>query len=321
MTMSQLVLANVVALIAGTGWLARLTLPSSQGVRVRNAFLLRRGEDADFAWTPDKVPASFRVEKLRPPASIFAAATAVRAASEPGDWNQARALVTMLVRNWKSDGPIQSDLATTYDRIIAGSGYCADYVRVYLAAATGIGLFCRQWAFAFDGFGGHGHTFVEVFDRQRAKWIFLDVHNNVFATPAGSDEPMSGGDLRRALLDGAEIEFRRAGDGRLGFRHFDKLLDYYRRGVDQWYLWWGNDVVARDGMGVSGALMVVSGRLANVATSALYLPPMMVIVTPSNADTIVRMERLRKRVMTAFLVVGGLATLGGLQLLMGRPWR
>ncbi len=42
----------------------------------------------------------------------------------------------------------------------------------------------RQWGFSFDGFGGHGHTVVEVYDRQRGKWLLLDVFNNFHAVDA-----------------------------------------------------------------------------------------------------------------------------------------
>jgi len=321
-TMSQLVLANVVALIAGTGWLARLTLPSTQGVRVRNAFLLRRGDAKDFAWTPKDVPADYRVERRRAPEAIHAAAVAVQTSTpRSDDWQLARGLVTMLVKNWKSDSAIQADLATTYDGIVAGSGYCADYVRVYLAAAVAVGLFCRQWAFSFDGFGGHGHTFVEIYDSQRVKWVFLDVHNNVYASRAGSEEPLSGLELRQALLDRAAVEFHRAGDGRLGFRHFDKLLDYYRRGVQQWYLWWGNDVISRDTAGISRALTPISGRLANVVTSAFCLPAIVAIVSADNEGEIAKMERLRRDVSMTLRVVVVLVALVGLQFVIGRLWR
>jgi hypothetical protein len=310
--MSQLVIVNVVALIAGTGWLARLTLPSSQGVRVRNAFLLRRGAEKDFQWTPDNVPRDFRVEKQPAPAA--------RTTAGDGDWQLARGLVTMLVQNWKVDGAIQADLATTYDRIVAGSGYCADYVRVYLAAARTVNLFCRQWAFSFDGFGGHGHTFVEVYDRQRRKWIFLDVHNNVYACRAGSDEALDGLGLRQALLDGSPVEFHRAGAGRLGFRHADKLLDYYRRGVSQWYLWWGNDVITRDNKSAASAFTPIPRRLANVLMSAFGLPPIVAIVTLENEDKIASMERLRRRVTMAVIVVVALVASAALQFLIWRPW-
>ena len=234
-------IANVVALIAGTGWLAKLTLPFSQAVRVRNAFLLRRGLPEDFNWTPSSIPSGFRVEHGRAPSVIDQAVRDNGLQNADQDWVRALGLVTMLVRHGRNEGAIRADLVTTYNGIVAGKGYCSDYVRVYLAAAISADLFCRQWAFSFDGFGGHGHTFVEVYDRQRARWIFVDVHNNVYAVLSGTDEPIDALTLRQALVTSpASIEFRRAGPGRLGFEHFHKLLDYYRRGASQWYLWWGN---------------------------------------------------------------------------------
>ena len=313
-TAPELVIANLVALIAGTGWLTRLTLPSSQAVRVRNAFLLRRGRPEDVAWTPTTVPADFNVERCPTPAKIQAAVTSAGVHEAPGDWQQALALVTMLLRHWKCDGPIQSDPTSTYNGIVAGSGYCSDYVRVYLAAAHGIGLFCRQWAFSFDGFGGHGHTFVEIYDRQRAKWIFLDVHNNVYAVRPGTEEPLGGMELRSALLESSPIEFRAAGGGRLGFANFDKLLAYFRRGAGQWYLWWGNDVITRDTTGFAGLLSLMSGRLAHRVTSAFHLPPLVAIATVENEHEILRMERLRRQVRVTLILVVVLVVLFGLQL-------
>jgi len=314
---SNLVIANLVALIASTGWLTTLTLPSSQAVRVRNAFLLRRGKPEDVEWTPTTVPPDFTVERRSAPAAIEAAVRSAGVRQAGGDWPQACALVTMLLQHWKSDAPIQSDLTSTYNGIVSGSGYCSDYVRVYLAAASGIGLFCRQWAFSFDGFGGHGHTFVEVYDRQRARWIFLDVHNNVYAVRAGTDELLGGMELRSALLASSPIEFRAAGPGRLGFANFDKLLAYFRRGAAQWYLWWGNDVITRDTIGVAGLLSLVSGRVAHAVTSAFHLPHLVVIATDENEQEIRRMERLRVQVRTVLILVAGLIVLFGLQLWRG----
>ena len=309
------IIANGVALAAGTGWLAKLTvLPPRRAIRVRNAFLLQRGNREDFEWTPSSVPLSFRVEHQRAPPVIEEAVASAEVKAAVGDWQQALALVTMLVRHTRDDGAIQSDLTSTYKGIVAGSGYCADHVRVFIAAASTIGLFCRQWAFSFDGFGGHGHTFVEVYDRQENRWIFLDVHNNVYAVRSGSGDLLTAMQLRDALLTSTPIEFRRAGAGRLGFIHFDKLLQYYRRGASQWYLWWGNDVIARGNMGFASALSYVSGRLAHRVTSAFHLPPLVAIVTRDNERTIAEMERLKKQVTVAAILVGGLAALLAFQL-------
>jgi hypothetical protein len=305
-----LIIVNVIALAIALAWLAYLTLPYAQAVRVRNAFLLRRGRAEDFSWTPTEVPDDFRSEQMLAPNAIRGAVESAGVAKLAGDWPRALVLVQMLVQHSQHEGGIRADLATTFQGIVAGYGYCADYVRVYLAAARSAGLFCRQWAFSFDGFGGHGHTIVEVYDRERSRWAFLDVHNNVYAVLAGTDAPIDALELRRALLgDPATIEFRRAGPGRLGFPHFDKLLDYYRRGANEWYLWWGNDVISRERRGLVGR---VSGRLAHRLDSTLgRLPPLMIVATPENELAIVRMEGLRRRVVTASaLSVALVASLG-----------
>jgi hypothetical protein len=308
-----LIIANAIALAVALGWLIWLTLPYAQAVRVRNAFLLRRGRPEDFSWTPAAVPGDFRAERMGAPGAIQGAVESAGVGKLAGDWPRALALVQMLVQHSQHEGGIRADLATTFNGIVAGYGYCADYVRVYLAAARSAGLFCRQWAFSFDGFGGHGHTVVEIYDRERDRWAFLDVHNNVYAVLAGTDAPIDALALRRALLAApASIEFRRAGPGRLGFPHFDKLLDYYRRGANEWYLWWGNDVISRERLGL---LRRLSGPLAHRLESTLgRLPPLVILATPENERAIVRMEALRGRVVTAAVVSVVLAASLGVQL-------
>ena len=304
---SLMFVANVVALSVSIAWLAMLFLPSAKAVRVRNAFLLRRGGLEAFAWTPDEVPDDFATDREQAPEEIRRAVDAAGIPRIQGDWPRALALESLVIAHAKQDSPIRADLVTTWNGIVAGGGYCADYVRVYLAAAATAGLFCRQWAFSFDGFGGHGHTVIEVYVRERQAWAFLDVHNNVYAVRPGTDLPLDVLTLRQALLESPfRVEFRRAIAGRLGWPHFDKLADYYRRGAGQWYLWWGNDVIARD----------AAGRWGHRARSALgRLPPIVALATPENEAAIERMERLRRHVSIA-----GLAVIGMTVALMVQFW-
>jgi len=299
--MSALAWINLALLAACAVWLASMALPSSNAVRVRNALLLRRGTGSDFDWTPDRVPPGFRVEHQPAPTVIAEAVAAAGIRDVAGDWPRALALVTLLLRNVRDTGPILADLATTYRSIVAGSGYCSDFVRVFIAASSEVGLFCRQWAFSFDGFGGHGHTVVEVYDRQRSRWAFLDVHNNVYAVRKGTQESLAAIEVRTALLSAPEsLEFRQAGEGRLGFPHAHKLLDYYRRGAPEWYLWFGNDVVSREQRGPAALIAGWSGRAAHRLSSAMgSLPPIVALVDPRSESAVARMEALRSRVRMA----------------------
>ena len=297
---SLVFLASAAGLLGSAAWLATLLLPPSRAVRVRNAFLLRRGGPDAFAWTPADVPRDFSTDRSEAPEAIRQAVDAAGIRRVEGDWPRALALEALLIAHARSDYPIRADLVTTWKGLLEGGGYCADYVRVYLAAAAFAGLFCRQWAFSFDGFGGHGHTVVEVYVRESGAWAFLDVHNNVYAVRPGTDRPLDVLALRATLLESTpHVEFRRAAAGRLGWPHFDKLVAYYRRGAGQWYLWWGNDVIRRD----SGA-----GRWGHRMRSALgRLPPIVALATPENEAAIERMLRLRRLVVIAGIAVVGMA--------------
>lgn len=293
------------ALVLAIAWLGVLVMSPSRAVRARNAFLLRRGGREDFDWTPASVPSAFRREQGAPPSGISQAVNDVGLSAIDDEWDRARAIAGMLLRHWKADAPIRADLSTTYEGIVAGGGYCADYVRVFMAAASASGLFCRQWSFSFDGFGGHGHTVVEVWVGRRGRWAMLDVHNNVFAVREGADTPLDVQGLREVLLDApATIEFRRAAEGRLGFRHSDKLVDYYRRGAHGWYLWFGNDVASRERRGIARWVAPLSGRLSHRLASAFGgLPAIVALATPDNAAAIARMQRLKRNVVAATALI------------------
>jgi hypothetical protein len=71
-------------------------------------------------------------------------------------------------------------------RVIAAIS-CASFTGLAIAA----GIPVRAWAFSFDGFGGHGHVWVEIWNRQLERWQLLDVFNNYYfvgieASPVGA---------------------------------------------------------------------------------------------------------------------------------------
>jgi hypothetical protein len=108
-------------------------------------------------------------------------------------------------------------------------------------------------------------------------------------------------ELRNRLLNAAAgIEFRPASEARLGYPHHDKLLEYYVRGIGEWYLWWGNDAVGAERRGIAPLLTAVSGRLTHRLLSGLSrVPPLVAVVSEHNEAALAKAEALRHKVERA----------------------
>src|SRR6266545_3983297 len=272
--MSPGVAVNLALLGGVAAWVAWRAWPPTEAVRLRNALLVDAGERSDFDWTPEAPPQGFRVERRAADAFFVNVVRSIGAEGPGDDWTRALTIASHLVERAQDTGPVRADLHTTYDALRTGRGYCADFVKVYIALAHAAGLAVRQWGFSFDGFGGYGHTVAEVFDRQRAKWLLVDVHNNFHVVDQASGEPLGALEYRDTLLglrDGARIVAN--GPGRPGFEHEATALEYYRRGLDQWYLLWGNAVYSDYGHPVVRALGRYSRTAAQVAANLVRVQP------------------------------------------------
>lgn len=292
-------------------WIVGQAYPLTRAVRVRNALLAREGAIGDFDWHPANAPSSFRQE-TRAPSFAFAEAVArLDLASCTSDWKRALLLAGELTGRAQDRGPIRADLETTYERISAGYGYCADFVRVFLALAHAAGLCARQWGFSFDGFGGHGHTFVEIFDRARSKWIFLDVYNNFHVCDAKTNEPLSALEFRNVLLRGAaDIRLELNGSGRPGYVFNDKLLEYYSTGLQQWYLICGNAVFSYEAHPLVRWTSRVSGSIGQVvATICGVHPTIQLLGTRENEAAVSELTALGRSFRIALGLLGVLALL------------
>lgn len=227
------------------GSLAPHLTQSTELVRLRNS-LLYEVIPADSSWAPAEMPASYHADR-DPPNDEFRAVVVESGLAVPGDdWETALRIGRHLLRRVTSSssaGPIMRDLSQTYRHIVEqGEGYCGDFSDVFTGLATSAGIFARAWAFSFDGFGGHGHIFNEIWDGQAGKWRMIDVFNNQYAVDSNG-EPMSALALRESLLRGEATRWRPIlASARAGFPVAGKADEYYRRGVAEWYLWWGNDV-------------------------------------------------------------------------------
>jgi hypothetical protein len=288
---------SVASLAVAVALLAPRFTSSTELVRMRNALLLR-DVPVDFAWTPDAVPKDYKRE-LGPPHPAFAAVVRdLRLDALDSDWDRALAIGRHLLSSAgeHSGGPIQADLQTTYRRIVDnGQGYCGDFVDVFTGLALAAGIPVRAWAFSFDGFGGDGHVFNEVWDRGARAWRMIDVFNNYYFT-RGDGPPLSALAFRDALeAEAADLRIHRVHPGApVRFRIEAKAWSYYRRGTPEWYAWWGNNVFTYDRSPLVQALGPVSQSLAQLASieSGVH-PGIRVVPTPGNAAQRKAMTGLR----------------------------
>ena len=315
--------ATVIALAALLAvvlwWVRRPT----EAVRLRNALRLQPSHAEDFTWVPPHFPPGFAVERREPGSEWSEIVASLGIEAIPGDWAKALALAGHLTERAEDKGPVRADPMTTYRAIRAGHGYCADFVKVFLVLAHAAGLVARQWAFSFDGFGGHGHTVVELYDRERERWLLLDVFNNFHVVDATSGEPLGALEYRDALLGrrGPAL-MRPTGPGRLAFVHEHKALEYYQRGIQQWYLHWGNAALSC----YANPLVRATGRISPALTAAVAnvvgaQPAIRIYETPDNVAEVRMMFALRHRLWWTLIGIAVLTALLGLQLLLGPSWR
>ena len=102
-----LCLASLGGLVVVAGLIAFMAVPSSEAVRLRNAFLIEAGRAGDFDWTPNDRPSDFRWEHEPATARFQAAVETIR--DEPGDaFVQAKSLAAQLLKNANDGGAIRS---------------------------------------------------------------------------------------------------------------------------------------------------------------------------------------------------------------------
>ncbi|MBL8445228.1 MAG: hypothetical protein JNK52_14355 [Zoogloeaceae bacterium] len=292
---------------------------SAELVRMRNALLLDI-EPANPDWSPASVPASFAREAAAP-IPLYADAVARHSLRvEDDDWATALKIGQhLLVEGRRTGGAIQDDLEQTYLRITGkGEGYCGDFADSFTGLATAAGVFSRPWAFSFDGFGGHGHIFNEIWDGHNARWVMIDVHNNFYVVD-GAGQPLSAMAFRDALAGGADVRLVPVKPtANPGFRFDEKAIEYYRRGLPEWYMWWGNNVFEYDQTPLVRALGNAHRALEQLGGVAAGVhPAIRILETPDNAAQRESMAWLRLRLI-AVVVAGMLSVLALIAWLFAR---
>jgi hypothetical protein len=300
---------------------------STEVVRMRNALLVLDGPDSDFTWTPSTRPAGFELDSVPPYPMFVEAVRNLQLDALPDDWARSVVISRHLLASHKPlvGGAIQSDLRTTYRRIIErGEGYCADFVRVFSAMAVTAGIPVRSWAFSFDGFGGHGHVFPEIWNRQLGRWQLVSVFNNLEVVGA-KGQPLSALEVRRALLErSTSIQLRPlVASVPPAFIHEEKAWQYYRNGAPQWYLWWGNSPFTYDS---AWSVRTFEGTSRSLAQLGAILqgvhPRIRILATEQNAPQVAALRRLRTHLLVsaAGIVAGAtaMAVCAGLLLIRRR---
>lgn len=235
---------SLLLIIGLLGWLASLATPASEMTRLRNAMLLDVGQPSDFNWLPGQHPASFQAESGQVPAEVMAFTATL---PEDNNWQTTLAAVDALRGDEVLGAAIQSNTVDTLQKIVStGFGYCSDYTQVMNAIAYAKNVPVREWGMSFDGFGGWGHAFSEVYSDSMQKWLFIDAFNGFYVTDKTSGHPMSVLELRENLEHSPEQIVFHPLDEQFGFKSSEHALKYYQRGMYQFYLWWGNDSLTYD---------------------------------------------------------------------------
>jgi len=290
-------------------WLATLIVPSDEAVLVRNALILRLGTADDFAWTPDNVPAGYRLEPGAPPAEFVRIAHDILGAgglNPVHGLDAGRRIAERLMGAPKFVGdPIQADNLTTYREITgAGRGYCADFTQIFNAIALAGGLPVREWSLSFSRFGA-GHAFNEVYDRDLGQWVMLDSFHSLYFVDPTDRRPLSVLEVHDRLLSiGGQqpVEIVRIRPERFPFRSDAIALDYYRRGMSELAMVWGVNPFEYEASAPVRWATQLSRSLGQVTAIALGVYPMAQIYPRGVNDRELReLDRTRLHFLLALL--------------------
>ena len=294
-------------------WVISLATPiskdqpfTSEATRLRNALLANIGSPDDATWHPNSPIEDFLEETVEPPAEIDKAYYLLNVSGS--NFEKSLKIAAHLRQGKKKGGFIMKDTVSAY-RLITheGKGYCADYTQVFNALAHAGNIPVREWGLSFDGFGGRGHAFNEIYDFMLSKWIFIDVFNSFYVKKIDDNVPLSVLEFRNYLLkqEIGEIDIIPIVPENFGFKkkgtiNKEAAFDYYSRGKDEFYLWKGNNVFSYDSNVLIKLLTPISRSLEQLMAIALGIhPEIMILKTEHNQDRIDFLMLLRHKLIFA----------------------
>jgi hypothetical protein len=302
---------NFALLLGIAWWFSSLAFPSDirtskEAVRLRNSLIAQVGTAADFDWTPDNIPADFKQESGPVPTVLRTAADEVIGThSEYTSFQRATMLAHQLKIAEPHNGPLSESTVLAYADIVErGGGWCSDYSQVMQGLAYASHIPIREWGMSFDGFSGDGHAFTEIWSAELRHWMFIDSFYSFYVKSKKTGEPLSVLEFQTLLRQPGPLDIEVVPiSNRFGFKSAEMMEDYYRRGSDQFYLWWGNNVLTYDANPVIALLQGHSISIAQMAGILLGLQPAIRIVpTPTNHVWIDRLVQTRHKFWAALLL-------------------
>ena len=279
---------------------------SKESVRLRNSLIADTVVFGATDWNLADMPSDFKLDTGPIPREMGEAWAELEKGlpSNVSDLDRALAISVHLRANATIDRPLVSNTVDSYRQMVQkGYGFCSDYTQVFNGMAFIAGLPVREWGLAFDGYGGAGHAINEFYDRSLGKWVFIDNHGSVYVRRVATGEVLSAMEYRSYLLiyddyDAAkqEIELVPIVPDKLAFKSLEKTFAFHRRGAEQFYLVWGNNVFSYDANPFVRAASRVSRSAEQVVGIALgLLPEIRLILEPRTKSAVETLFALRDR--------------------------
>ncbi len=304
--MRNKILTTTLALLAAGILLVYQAYPSREAVRVRNSLLASIAAAEEFSWSPKNAPADFLQNDLAP-STFFRDRVAEAVHPNISDFDKAKNLAAHLIEGHRRGVPIQANTEKTY-RVIRerGIGYCADFTQTYIALALAADVSVREWGVSFDGFGGDGHAFNEFYDPELKAWVMVDSFNAFYPVNAISGRPLSAMEFIENLEADNVLDLMRfvpTNPDQFRFRSDKRLVEYYRQGLGQFYLWWGNNVYDYD----SHALVAWAGKFSRSAEQVvaiiLGVHPRIRILATADSEDLVRALSIKRWIVLSLTTI------------------
>jgi hypothetical protein len=290
-------------------WTVQMLTPSSEAVRVRNSLIFDTVSERELMWAPAEFPETFKREHDQPPADFQQALQKVFGSTKAASRNfsDALALGNYLAIPGFHGGAIQRDSITALHGIVDhGTGYCADFAQVYSGLAHASSIAVREWGMSFDGFGGNGHSFNEIYDEERQRWVFIDTYFSFYVQDKFTGEPLSVLEFRKKLLSKSErhsIKVVPINDKRFLFASEANALDYYAGGIGELFMIWGNNVFEYDRSTAVAAADTFSRAIEQLAGIVIGVhPEIRIIRTNQNRDSIHKLHAVRSQFLSLMVI-------------------